>query len=351
MAQPFNPKELQPVGDVFPIATQASRSNTLPQMAASAAANGALAYLVNGESTSANLQLSWRDRSGKELSKESVSSSVDSIVLSPSGKTVAMARRSQYGPVIWLRELGRESESRFSGSSSTPVWSPDSSHVIFSASRGRNASDLYSKEPGASQEELVLQTANSKTPSDWSPEGHYLVYTEIDPKTLGDIWLLPDPLSETAARKPVSFLRTPFDESHGQVSPDGRWIAYTSNESGQYEVYVRPFPAGDGKWQVSTRGGSDPRWRHDSQELFYLEGLVPRYRLMGAPVTPGPRPAFGSPKPLFDVHVGTQIPDANGFIYSPAADGQRFLVSGIPADVQSTLDILVNWEKMLPASK
>jgi eukaryotic-like serine/threonine-protein kinase len=351
MALPFNPTTLQPAGDVFPIATQASRSNSPPQMAASAATNGALAYLVNGESVSGNLQLSWRDRLGKELTKETESSSINSVGLSPDAKTIATARGPQYGLVIWLRELGRESESRFSGSSSAPVWSPDSSHVVFSASRGRSVSDLYSKDPGGSQEELVLQTGNSKSPSDWSPDGHYLVYTEVDPKTLGDIWLLPDPLSKTAERKPVPFLRTPFDESHGQVSPDGRWIAYASNESGQYEIYVRPFPSGEGRWQVSTRGGVQPRWRHDGQELFYLEGLVPRFRLMAAPITAWPRPPVGSPKLLFDIHVGTQVPTSNTFSYSPSADGQRFLVSEIPADVQTTLDVLVNWQKMLPASK
>ena len=218
-----------------------------------------------------------------------------------------------------------------------------------SAARGRSrgGSGSGTKEPGGSQEELILQTGNDKLASDWSPDGHYLVYTELDPKTHGDMWLLADPLSKTGERKPVPFLRTPFDESQGQISPDGRWIAYTSNESGQNELYVRPFPSGDGKWQVSTKGGVQARWRRDGHELFYLEGLVPRFRLMAVSVTAGSSPVFGSPKPLFDVHASAQVPASNAFIYSPSADGQRFLVGAIPADVQTTLDVLVNWSALL----
>jgi Tol biopolymer transport system component len=348
MAQPFNLTALQPVGDVFPLAEQASMSNSSPQMAVSSAANGALAYLVNGESGSANLQLSWRDRSGKALTTETVSSSIADVALSPDGKTVAIERDAQSAePVIWLHEAVRESESRFSEASAAPVWSPDGSHLVFAALRGKAVSDLYVKNPGSTQEELVLQTANGKNPSDWSPDGRYLVYTETDPKTRGDIWLLPDPLKKTAERKPVPFLRTPFDESYGQVSPDGRWTAYTSNESGQNELYVRPFPSGDGRWQVSSKGGVEPHWRRDGQELFYLEGLIPRYRLMAVPVTAGLRPVFGLPKSLFDVHASTRISISNAFIYSPSADGQRFLVGAIPAEVQTTLDILVNWRALV----
>jgi Tol biopolymer transport system component len=344
MAQPFNPTALQPVGDVFPIVEQASLSNSFPQMAASVAANGVLVYLANGEAASANRQLSWRDRSGKALGEDAVGNRIMSVGLSPDGKVVATTRDSPLGdPVIWLHELARESESRFSAASAAPVWSPDGRHVIFVARREGAVADLYSKDPGGSQEERILQTGHDKSPSDWSPDGHYLVYTETDPKTGGDIWLLADPLSKSAERKPVPFLRTLFEESQGQISPDGRWLAYTSNESGQREIYVRPFPSGDGKWQVSSKGGVQPRWRRDGRELFYLEGVIPRFRLIAVPVTAGTRPLFEAPKPLFDIHAGTQLPNGNAFVYSPSADGLRFLVAAIPPGIQTTLDVLVNW--------
>ena len=123
-----------------------------------------------------------------------------------------------------------------------PVWSPDGGRIAFSPS-----GDLYRKDAsGGGQEELLLPKGNPKYPSDWSRDGRYLLYTEVDPKTRADLWILPDPLGKSGGT-PVPFLRTEFIESQGQFSPDGRWIAYVSDESGQFEVYVRPFPSGAGQ--------------------------------------------------------------------------------------------------------
>lgn len=160
---------------------------------------------------------------------------------------------------------------------------------------------------GGGKEELILTgDATPTSLSDWSRDGRYLLFTEIDPKTNADIWVLPDPLSSpggnTGAGKPYPFQRTDAIESQAQFSPDGKWIAYTSGE-GANEVYVRPFPSGPGRWKVSAGSGSQPRWRSDGKELFYwARGSPPRSRLMAVPVKAGANGSFASdePQPLFE---------------------------------------------------
>jgi Tol biopolymer transport system component len=146
-------------------------------------------------------------------------------------------------------------------------------------------------------------------------------------------------------RKPIPFLQTPFNESQGQFSPDGHWIAYSSDESGRHEVYVRPFPPGPGKWKISISGGEFPRWRRDGKELFYLS---PDRKLMAAPVKAGPgaQPVFevAVPLALFEVRVPATIPGHNSFVYAVAADGKRFLVNTSPSEAAETpLTVIVNW--------
>jgi len=350
MALPFEDAALQPAGDVAAIAGQASFSNTQPQMAASLAVNGVLAYLTNGETSSARKQLTWVDRQGKEIEKVGTASVIDGLSLSPDEKTVAYARSTNGSAfsALWMHDLIRGSDSRVTPAEQSfgAVWSPQANRIIFGGVRQGNAfTDLYLKDIGGSQEELLFRNGNDKTPSDWSRDGRYLVYTEIDPRTHADIWYLQDPLSKE--RKAIRFQGTPFNESQGQISHDGHLIAYTSDESGQYEVYVRPFPTGDGKWTVSSKGGNEPHWSRDGKELFYLEGLTPRQRMMAVAVTPGARQTFGSPQRLFDYRINGWVPAFNRFLYSPSADGRRFLATEFAADVRPTLDVLFNWQKAI----
>src|SRR4029079_6428444 len=142
-------------------------------------------------------------------------------------------------------------------------------------------SDLYWKAVGSVDEHALLKNQFGKTPSDWSRDGRYLVYTQLDPTTSADIWVLRSPTDETQGEDGAfPFANTQFNETQGQLSPDGRWLAYVSDESGLFEVYIRPFPTGDGKWRVSNAGGSEPRWRSNGQELFYQEGPLGTHRLM-----------------------------------------------------------------------
>jgi eukaryotic-like serine/threonine-protein kinase len=170
-----------------------------------------------------------------------------------------------------------------------------------------------------------------------------------------DVWFLPDPLSKSSERKPIKFQGTDAMESQGQLSPDGRWLAYVSDESGQSDVYVRPFPSGAGRWKVSTgrQPSREPRWRRDGKELLFLESGLPRSRLMAVPVQSGPRSDFqaGAPQALFEFRgIGT-VPTANFFAYSPSANGQHFLVNVQAGEAEPTLNVISNWEKAALGSR
>ena len=162
-------------------------------------------------------------------------------------------------------------------------------------------------------------------------------------RTGGDIWYVRDPLEK--GRKAVPFLATASNESQGQISPDGHMMAYTSNESGQEEVYVRPFPDGTGKSRISNKGGREPQWRRDGSELYYLEGLTTLHRVMAVAVTAGASQRFGSPVALFDLRANTLVSEGNGFSYAVAGGGQKFLVNGLVGGERATVDVLVDWRK------
>ncbi len=348
MAQPFSAETLQLAGDVFPVAEEASFSFN-GQIAASVSAGGILVYENNVAYRRS--QLTWLDRSGKELGKVGSIQDEGHVALSPDGKTVATLRRDQG---IWMYDVQRGGDTRFTSTTlpgSPPVWSPDGNLIAFGSGKG-----LYLKDAsGGLKEELLLENGNAKTPSDWSRDGRYLIYTETDPKSRGDIWYLPDPLNKSSDRKPVKFQGTEAMESQGQLSPDGRWLAYESTESGEDEVYVRPFPSGPGRWKVSAGRvrSREPRWRRDGKELFYLEAGIPQQQLMVVAVRSGPRGDFqaGPPRGLFEFRQIGSTPTNNSFLYSPSADGQRFLVHVQPGDAEATLNVVTNWEKAALGSK
>jgi Tol biopolymer transport system component len=232
---------------------------------------------------------------------------------------------------------------------SSPVWSPDGKILVFTGRDG----NLYRKDAsGGGNEELLLKSESPKYASDWSRDGRFLFYTEIGADTQGDIWVLPNPLGTAGESKPYRFLQTAADESGAQLSPDGRWVVYTSNESGTTEVYVRPFPTGAGRWKVSVKGGFDPRWRGDGRELFYEEHQTgsnqPVFNLLAVPVTRGANGSFaaGTPLPLFSQALRPRVLDSNEFCYAVSADGQRFLMLSKP-DVQESIHVLTNWTQQM----
>jgi Tol biopolymer transport system component len=357
MAQPFDAGSLQPVGDPFSVATGASNSPTRPQVAASAASDGTLVYLGG---RSRETQLTWFDRTGKELGKVGPRANQRGVALSPDGNSVAIGRQDQNGSsATWLHDLVRESESRLQppGSpGSGALWSPDSSLVWF-AMLGPAGLGTYQKDLTGGQVQFVQKidpAAPDRTPSDWSRDGRFVIYTENNPKTRADIWYAPAESGKMNEKAAVKLLATDAVESQGQLSPDGKWLAYYSDESGKGEVYIRPFPTGSQVWKVSTDGGREPRWRSDGKELHFADfGLLGRVTLMAATVDADGRSGLriGPPQKMFEVRATSTVPQNNIFAYSPHPDRQRFLVNELVETGEPTVNVITNWQKSVTGVK
>jgi Tol biopolymer transport system component len=225
-----------------------------------------------------------------------------------------------------------------------PIWSPDGTRIAFSSTR-KGGLDLYLKSAsGAGNEDLLLETPQTKALSDWSSDGRFLLYSNSDPKTGFDIWVLP----LEGDRKPYPFVQTKFNERLAQFSPDGKWIAYESNESGRYEIYVQPFSRSNGKAggtvPVSTGGGAQVRWRPDGKALFYI---ALDDRLMMVPITSSSEQALevGAAVALFTARVvsGAQQPFAR-YQYGVSPDGQRFLMNTVTAEASVPITLILNWK-------
>jgi Tol biopolymer transport system component len=213
-------------------------------------------------------RLMWVDRQGGHIGVVAEPADDTGFALSPDGRRVAFARRGEEGASsIWLMDMTSDRSQRLTtGRDRFPLWSPDGSRIAFS-SRDSDGDSVHAivAATGA-MEELLFRSPEPKHLTDWSPDGRFLIYSARSPKTGMDLWMLPT----IGDGKPQPFLQTPADESQGRMSPDGRWIAYVSDESGSEEVYVRAFPPSEGRWQVSNRGGTHPRWRADGREIYFL---------------------------------------------------------------------------------
>jgi eukaryotic-like serine/threonine-protein kinase len=307
----------------------------------SVSAEGTIAYRT---STGTRTQLTWFDRSGKAA--RTVGDPDDTGLgypeLSPDGRRVAVDRTVQGNQDIWLIDLLRGGLTRFTFDAAIdrrPIWSPDGSQILFASNR-KNHFDLYTKpSSGAGNEQLLLESPNQKNPNSLSFDGRFLIYGEDLPNKGRDVFLLP----MQGDRKPVAVINSEFDERNPEFSPDGRWVAYHSNESGRFEIYVVPFPSGGGKWQVSTNGGISPRWRRDGKELFFI---APDGAMMAATVSAsGASFDAAPPVALFQTRI---VGGGSNFInkaqYAVSAAG-RFLIN-VPAGEATTapITLLMNWK-------
>ncbi len=351
LAQPFDPGRLQPAGELFPIAERIGSSNRNPYYKRfSVSPAGVLAYWGGGASGS---QLVWFDRDGKRLGAAGESGLYVDLALAPDQKKVAVARRERVvGSNLWVLDLARGSASRLTFDptwDTVPVWSPDGNRIGFSSQRDGQYAIYQKAAAGTGADELVFKTASGANLMDWSRDGRYIVYG-ARVKAGSELWLLPLAGDRLQKGTPVRIVPAEgeFIKSNARFSPDGRWLAYHSSETGRMEVYVQPVPGPEGarsvapgaKWQISTTGGMAPVWRSDGKELFYL-GLD--LRLMAVPLTAGSTMEAGAPQALFQTRALPPGPTVF-HPYDVSPDGRRFLINTLGESEQSPITVVVNWQ-------
>jgi serine/threonine protein kinase/WD40 repeat protein len=342
LAQPFNTARLTLSGEPTALAESVDMDDTGSYHGGFSASNTGVLTIHSGGGEPT--QLTWFSRSGRPMGR--VGGPGDGRPsLSPDDKIIAVHRRyPQTGTGdIWLLDASRGIPSRFTFDQSDylPLWSPDGSRLVFASDRNGFGNLYEAPASGAGTAELILKTPELKLPQSWSPDGRYIVYGVIDPKTKADLWLFP----LFADRKPFLFLQTQFNELQGQISPNGRWIAYASDESGAPEVYIRSFAErGQGKWRISAGGGAQPQWRRDGKELFYLAA---DRKLMAVRINGESPFVAGTPTVLFQTQVNVGAFGARNS-YVASSDGQRFLVDTLTdSKAASPVTLVFNWPSVL----
>ena len=332
-ALPFSLDTLKAIGEAFPI-SENSRSPTV-------AADQTLVYL--GSYGSGQRQLVWLDRGGEKTGEiGEAQEGVGDPALSPDGRLVAITATEGSNQDVWVYDIARGVRTRLSTDPEAdwrPVWSPAGEHVAFSSNRAGNWEIFLRQADGSGEEQVLAATPRTELLSDWSRDGKYLLY-QLHPEIGADLWYL-ESNEDGSGWEPHPLLQTPFRETVPRFSPDGRYVAYVSNESGQFEVYVQPFPEGGRKVTVSNNGGRKVRWSRDGRELFYVEGQT----LVAVSVSSGSSFSVGSATRLFE-HPGLR-PGFNYAPYDVSADGQRFILAepvGEGADApEPSIRVVQNW--------
>jgi Tol biopolymer transport system component/predicted Ser/Thr protein kinase len=343
VAQPFDADRHELLGEPIPLAEEVGTSGVgLAHFGASQ--TGTLVYRA-GESGARRLV--WVDRSGEELDEAGDAAEFVNTSVSPSGDRVIVEirdPRSGNGD-LWVRDLKRNVSSRFTfdaGNDSGPLWSPDGNHIVFSSDRGNEGFGIYRKlASGAGEVELLYHSDVFVAAASFSPDGrHVALYKQSGGATGWDLWILP--LDGEDRGKAYPFLEGPFVEVRPMFSPDGRWIAYDSSESGRMEVYAQQFPGPGGKWQISTEGGTEPSWNADGSELFYIS---PDQKMMRVEVKTGDTLVVGLPEPLFESRVHPAL-QRNRYLVTD--NGQRFLIMRpMTRDSVFPTTVVLNWAETL----
>jgi Tol biopolymer transport system component/predicted Ser/Thr protein kinase len=335
MAQPFDTARLQLTGEAVPIAEAVQSVGITGRAAFTVSDNGELAYRGGGGAVP--LTLAWVNRNGTEQRIAAPGHNYVLPRLSPDGQRLAVGIEEAEAQ-IWIYDLARDALTRLTfegGGNVDPVWTPDGKRIVFKGNRNR-LFWLPSDGSGPAEELTSSEMSSNNVPGGWSPDGRELAITED--RDVRKIWILP-----LQDRKPHSFVDSPTYDTSPRFSPDGHWIAYSSNESGRYEIYVRPYPGPGGKWQISTEGGSEPVWNPKGHELFYRQGQ----RMFAVDYSAEPAFSAGKPKVLFEgpyVQTPRSFPD-----YDVSSDGQRFLMLKAPdqAVAPAPINVVLNWSDEL----
>jgi len=335
LAQRFDLKHFVVTGEPNALLTDIQYLSSVKRAVFAASNNDVLLAQVG--SGAAISQPTWFDRNGRVVGAVGQPGVYGNISLAPNGKSVSVSLTdiATQNTDMWTYDLVRGSAKRLTfdlAVDRVPVWSPDAKRVVFTSNHQSNI-DLYMKNAdGTEEEKSVVHDDFNKYPNDWSRDGKYILYTRGP-----DLWVVTVPdLTSRLYLKAASVLR------NGQFSPDGKWVAYASNESGKWEIYVTSFPHPQGKWQVSTGGGEQPRWRGDGKELFYLSS---DNKMMVAPVTPGAKFDSGTPIALFQANPREQVSLNDVFVYDVRRDGKEFLINTKVRRAETApMSVVLNWD-------
>ena len=337
MAVPFDAQKVEVTGSPVTVVQNLLQSTPTAAAQFSISDSGSLVYLASSQTNQRNLV--WVSRAGAEQPLTAPARDYQSPRLSPDGKTIAVSIDLPE-PQVWLYDLARDALTRltFQGTyNRTPVWTPDGKRIAVISNKDAAQNTYWLMADGSGEMQRLNTSTDITSPTSFSPDGRLLALNQVDPVTQRDIWLV-----QLSDLKTWPFLRTPFNETSARFSPDGHWIAYTSDESGRWEIYVQPYPGPGGKWQISTDGGTEPVWNPKGRELFYRSDD----KMMAVDISTRPAFSAGKPRMLFAEEYFSAPGSDSAPEYDISPDGQRFLMlkdSGGSTATQSQIVVVQNW--------
>jgi serine/threonine-protein kinase len=336
MAAPFDVQHLNVTGTAVPVVQGILQNPATGAAQYAVSQSGSLAYISGSQTGQSGIV--WVSRNGAERAIRAPLRYYQDPRLSPDGQKIAISTADEGHYQVWLFDVSRETMSPFTfqGNNRVPVWTRDGKHIAFLSDRfAPETSIVWERADGSGGSERLTTSKYIILPFSFSPDGELLAFIEINSLTQDDIWML-----RLRDGKAQPFLQTPANETAPAFSPDGHWLAYVSEESGQREVYVQPYPGPGGKWQISTDGGTEPVWNRNGRELFYRNGD----KMMAVDIDTHPAFAAGKPRQLFEGdYVLNYFPAP---YYDVSSDGQRFLMLKPSEQEQSALthiNVVLNW--------